>query len=78
VYTSSLYYLCSGKYKEAEERFLESLQLTPDQASTYNNLASLYGESKRYQESEDMFKKALEMSPTYVEAMFNLGKFSHS
>ena len=27
-----------GRLKEAEELYLESIQLTPDQATTYNNL----------------------------------------
>ena len=31
-------YLITERLKEAEELFLESIELIPDQASTYNNL----------------------------------------
>lgn len=36
-----------GNWKQAEERFKESLELTPNQATTYNNLGkeSLYNET---------------------------------
>jgi tetratricopeptide (TPR) repeat protein len=67
-------YFKLGKYKEAEAKFKESLELNPNQPMTYNNLASLYGETKRYKESETMFTKAIEMNPSYTEAYFNLGK----
>ncbi len=36
VFSKSPYML--GRHKEAEDKYLESVQVTPDQASTYNNL----------------------------------------
>jgi tetratricopeptide (TPR) repeat protein len=72
-------------YTKAEENFLNSLKLYPDNAETYNNLGFLYsvlkdepgldkGQQRQLLEKAiGNYGKALSLFPDFIQAKYNLG-----
>ena len=67
----SLYY-AQGRYEDAEERFLTSLEIAPDDVHALRNLGALYYARGRVDEAAAMFQKALTIQPN-ASLYSNLG-----
>lgn len=67
----SLYY-AQGRYEQAEERFLASLEIAPDDVHALRNLGALYYARGRVDEAAAMFQKALIIQPN-ASLYSNLG-----
>lgn len=65
--------LKAGRYAEAKESLEKALSLAPLYPPTYNNLASLFGETGDYESALGAARKALELSPSNYTAMNNIG-----
>jgi len=66
--------LWAWDFSRAEKLLREALEIAPDMAPAYNNLATLYsmkGESKK---AEEYLKKAIEVDPSYVHGRCNLAR----
>lgn len=61
------------KYQEAEDIFLNAINLKPDYTSAYSNLGNCYLAQKKYKQAINAYKKAITLNPHYVEAHYNLG-----
>ena len=63
------------RYEESISQFRHAIELTPDNASLYSNLGSVYidlGDPKRYPEAEKTLQKSIALEPSYP-AYTNLG-----
>lgn len=67
----SLYY--RGLVPAAAKEFEKALELNPEDAATYNNLALSLTKLDRPEEAISSFKKAIELNPEFAEAYSNLG-----
>ena len=63
-----------AQYDQAEENLKKSIQLKPDFAEAYLNLAVVYAKSHRLSEAVNNLKQAIYYKPDYVEAHFYLGQ----
>ena len=61
-----------GRYKEAIQRYEAALQIDPNDASVYNNMATAYKNLGRLSEAEATYRRALEADPAYYRAHFRL------
>lgn len=61
-------------YERAENAFLESLSMNPNNYITYFNLAEMHYYSEKYEEAEKYYKKVLYLQPTHTRALYHLGK----
>lgn len=66
--------LKSGQYKKAIELYKRSIELKPDYADAYFNLAKAYKSDGDTEGSILTYKKLIEISPNDVEALANLGE----
>ncbi|HEY7616579.1 MAG TPA: tetratricopeptide repeat protein, partial [Terriglobales bacterium] len=70
-----LFYDRQGKYALAVEQLQRAIELTPDNAQAYSNLAAVYldmSDPKSVPQAEAALKKSIELSPSYA-AYANLG-----
>src|SRR2546426_11674952 len=70
-----VFYDGQSRFDEAVAQLQHAVELTPDNARVYLNLAAVYidsGDFKRFPQAEQALKKSLELSPTYP-AYANLG-----
>lgn len=63
----------AGKYDMAEEQYRKALQLTPESAVAYKDLALLHYNQGRYKEAYEECKKAIALDRTLKEAYIVLG-----
>jgi len=65
--------LQKDKYQEAELKFLESLKLLPDRASTLTNLSAAQIKLKKFSDAKISSKQAITLEANNGEALLNLG-----
>ena len=65
--------LNDGKFKEAETNYKKVIELKPEFAEAYYNLAVIQKNLGRLDEVEASYKKAIELNPEFAEAHNNLG-----
>ena len=71
----ALFYDRQGKYAEALKAIQRAIELTPDNAQAYSNLAAIYidiSDPKVIPQAEAALKKSIDLSPSYA-AYANLG-----
>eukprot|EP01041_Mallomonas_annulata_P005591 gene5591-11274_t len=66
-----------GEINQAEEAFLNAIQLNNKHASALFNLAMLYQDSKRSKESISLYKTLLKLEPENPDIWSNLGACEH-
>lgn len=65
--------LLEGKnYPAALEAGIQATKLLSQDASTYNNLGTIYQRLERFDEAELNFREALVIAPGYAKALYNL------
>ncbi|NTU52250.1 MAG: tetratricopeptide repeat protein [Chlorobiaceae bacterium] len=64
----------SGRFRDAEERYLRALELDGSSAVAHNNLAFLLMQERRFDEAEQHYRQAIELRPEYATAYTNLGQ----
>ena len=62
-----------GRYEEAIESCRRAIQLRPELAEAYNNLAWSYYKQNRYAEAVESCKQAIRLKPDFAMAHYNLG-----
>jgi len=60
-------------YQKAEEYFLKSLELAPDEPNSHDSLADLYTRTGRFEEAIAHYKNALEVDPSFAWSERNIG-----
>lgn len=61
-------------FNEAEQYFLQVIEIDPNDATTYNDLGVLYSDVKHdYHKAEEYYHKALEIDPNNAITYTNLG-----
>jgi len=60
-------------YEKAEEFFLKSLELAPDEPNSHDSLADLYTRTGRFEKAISHYKKALELDPSFAYSKRNIG-----
>jgi Tfp pilus assembly protein PilF len=64
----------SHQYDEAVATYKKILELTPDNASIYNNLGSTYAQMNKVAEAQQAFQKAASLDPAHASTYYyNLG-----
>ncbi|MFC6978345.1 tetratricopeptide repeat protein [Microbulbifer taiwanensis] len=63
----------SGDEKNAEEAFLQALEIDPQHAVATNELAVLYRKQGRFAEARKIYVNALAKNPDYLPLVKNLG-----
>ena len=58
---------------ETIDNYLKAINLTPEDASAYNNLGVAYSNQNNYEEAISSYKKAIELNSEYASAYYNLG-----
>jgi tetratricopeptide (TPR) repeat protein len=53
--------------------YKSAIEIKPDSALGFNNIAVTYHTKKEFKKSIDQLKKALKLSPEFVEAHYNMG-----
>jgi tetratricopeptide (TPR) repeat protein len=67
-------YSGAKQYDQALATYQKTLELTPDDASVYNNLGSTYAEMNKPADAQKAFEKAASLDPTHAATYFyNLG-----
>lgn len=59
-------------YRKAEEFFLKSVDLAPDEPNSHDSLADLYTRTGRFEEAITHYKKALELDPSFAWSERNI------
>ncbi len=62
-------------WDEAQHRCEKIIELRPNYAEAYNNLAILYDKKNDYANALKNYAKAVNLQPDYVKAHYNLGLF---
>ncbi len=70
----ALMYYKVGRYAEAKEQYLISIQKDPKAPHAYINLGAVLVVEKNYDEAIKVFNKVLELDPGDRAAYFNLGR----
>lgn len=70
-------YHTDGQLDRAEMEFRKTLELNPNQAMGYSNLADIAIQRNRLQEAMHYVQKALAADPLYAEGHYNLGKIHY-
>jgi tetratricopeptide (TPR) repeat protein len=63
-----------GKFKEAEQHFLQWAQLEPFASAAFNNLGNIYLASNRTDKAVEAYQKAIQLEPAKTESYYNLGQ----
>jgi len=63
-----------GKWSEAEQRFLQLLQLDPQSAAGLNNLGNLFLVTGRPDQAVEAYQNAARLEPSRAEPPYNLGQ----
>jgi tetratricopeptide (TPR) repeat protein len=63
-----------GKFKEAEQRFLQMAQLDSRSGSALTNLGNIYLANNRLDQAIEAYRKAIQLEPSREEAYYNLGQ----
>ena len=72
-----LLYANKTEFKEAEEAYLKSLELNPNQADVYNWLGNLYlDDLNEFEKGNDQFKKMYEVEPLAPLSIYNRARAS--
>ena len=66
--------LASPNYIQAQEWYLEALELQPDNPQVMNNLAATYANTGNYTEARAVWERLLSLYPTFELARQNLNK----
>lgn len=64
-----------GWYDEAIKEFRKAIELDPNSAHAWDNLASVYSEKKQYREALEAHVKALALEPDSAGSHYNLASF---
>lgn len=67
-----------GRIKEAAAAFERAVQLKPDAAEDYRNLALAYREMGDMERAIECFQQAVRLNPRFAEAYNNLGRLLHA
>ncbi|XP_038050307.1 protein O-mannosyl-transferase TMTC4-like isoform X1 [Patiria miniata] len=67
-----------GRYQEAEENFLQAIQLNPKMANYHGNLGVLYHRWGKYSKAKKHYTSALELDPESRNARNNLKKLQQT
>ena len=60
------------KYKEAVESFKKFVEVTPDNADAWHNMAVGYMQLKKFDAALEPLRKSIELRPDYGTAYYNL------
>jgi len=63
-----------GKFKEAEQRFLQAVKSEPHASAAFNNLGNIYLISNRTDKAVEAYQKAIKLEPAKTESYYNLGQ----
>jgi len=63
----------TGKYEEAQNHYLQSLQIQPDNAEAHNNMGAILGIQDKLDAAIIHLRKSLELQPDFPTAHSNLG-----
>jgi tetratricopeptide (TPR) repeat protein len=63
-----------GKFREAEQRFLQMAQLDSRSGSALNNLGNIYLATNRLDQAMEAYRQAIQLEPSRDEAYYNLGQ----
>jgi eukaryotic-like serine/threonine-protein kinase len=69
----ALFYSRNARYEESIERWLEALELTPDNVRVLSNLGGVLNTNGQYEEAGNIFQAALKYDETDESALSNLG-----
>ncbi len=69
----AFYYFEQGDLKQAEEFYLQAVQVDPLEAAYYNNLGTVYDRQGRERKALKVWKTAIELDPGLAQAYYNLG-----
>lgn len=71
-------YKMAGRYTDASAAFERALQLDPQQAATYFNLADLAGELKQYEAAVSLYRQSLALNPREAGTWLKLGELLYA
>ena len=63
-----------GKFKEAEQHFLQWMQLDPKSSGVFINLGNVYLATNRVEKAVEFYQKATQLDPSRTESYYNLGQ----
>ncbi len=66
-------FVSQKKIKEAQDCYLQAIDISPEVAEVYYNLGNTYIESGLYQDAIEYFQKAINLNPNYHQAYTNIG-----
>jgi tetratricopeptide (TPR) repeat protein len=67
------YYTDQRNFAQAEQAYLETINIDPKYSDAYSNLADVYREQGKLNEAEQFYLKAIEYGAPYAETRYNLG-----
>lgn len=67
------YYRSENRMDEAQAEYETAVELAPDAAQGYDNLAMILSQKGELDEAEKVLKKALQIQPDFINAVNNLG-----
>jgi predicted O-linked N-acetylglucosamine transferase (SPINDLY family) len=73
LFLDGLKHFQNQEFQDAEHRFLKSLELAPDRASTLNNLAATQIQLKKFDEAEKNLKQVISIDEHSIDLWLNLG-----
>lgn len=76
LFQKGIEFLEMSRYKDAEEAFLQYLELVPEDAEAYNKLGTLYGKINHLEKAKKYLNKAVEIDPKMVSCWNNLGNIA--
>ncbi|NMA68553.1 MAG: tetratricopeptide repeat protein [Desulfitobacterium sp.] len=76
LFHKGIEYLEKSRYKDAEEAFLQYIELVPEDAEAYNKLGTLYGKTNHLEKAKKYLSKAVEINPEMVSTWNNLGNIA--
>jgi tetratricopeptide (TPR) repeat protein len=72
-------YQKAKEYQQAVDTYQKVIELTPDDASLYNNLGSVYADMGKYSEAQEKFEKAAQLDPAGASRYyFNVGAIMYN
>jgi tetratricopeptide (TPR) repeat protein len=72
LYRNALAYHREGSLQEAKELYEAALEISPDFASAWNNLGTIYMKERNYGKALTVLQRALRITPSDVDPYYNL------
>jgi len=72
-YNLGVLYTKQGKREEAEQQYLETLRINPNDPEAHYSLGILYTKQGKREEAEQQYLETLRINPNHADAHYNLG-----